>query len=183
MAASKDQMFPDLFANTRDGYNAITTRGNDHLGNLFAAILLDCNTGIESLNHRGGYEARNVALYDVLDVADASLVLYQYRVTYKKKSTYYSEVDKTYYLALVEKNKNGVMTITDEVEVEDFSSNKILATLRGKASPLKRLSSETYSGTREGKALKRYIETAKLRAAVAEATSDLGLETRERSRL
>ncbi|PRE81284.1 MULTISPECIES: hypothetical protein [Burkholderia] len=183
MAASKDQMFPDLFANTRDGYNAINTRGNNHLESLFAAVLLDCNTGIESLNRRGGYEARNVALYDVLDVADASVVLYQYRVTYKKKSTYFTEVEKTYYLALVEKNKNGVKVITDEVEVEDFSSNKILATLRGKASPLKRLASEAYADTQAGKALKRYVETAELRGAVAEATSDLGLETRERSRL
>ena len=183
MAASKDQMFPDLFANTRDGYNSINTRGNAHLSDLFAAILLDCNTGIESLNRRGGYEARNVALYDVLDVAEASVVLYQYRVTYKKKSTYFSEVDKTYYLALVEKNENGVMTISDEVEVEDFSSNKILATLRGKASLLKRLSSEAYANTREGKALKRYVETAELRAAAAEATSDRGLETRDRARL
>ena len=156
MAASKDQMFPDLFANTRDGYNAINTRGNNHLESLFAAVLLDCNTVIESLNRRGVDIACNVALYDVLDVADASVVLYQYRVT--------SEVEETYNLALVEKNKNGVKVITDEVVVKDFSSNKILATLRGKASPLKRLASEAYADTQACKALKR-------------------LETRERSRL
>ena len=183
MATLKDQMFPDLFANTRDGYSAITTHGNAHLGTLYGAILLDCNTGIESLNRRGGFEARNVALYDVLDVGDASVVLYQYRVAYKRKSTHFTDVEKTYYLALVEKNANGVMLVSDEVEVDDFSANKIHATLRGKASPIKRLTSEAYADTKEGKALKRYIETAELRAAAASATGDVALETRSRARL
>lgn len=157
--ATKDLMLPDLFKNNRDSYGALATHNNERLRQILGAILLDTETGIESLNSRGGFDARNVALYDVIDRGGDSIVaLYQYRVAYKRKSSYFTEVTKTYYLALIRKNEHGVLVLDREVEMGDgFTSNKILATLRGGVSPLQRLSSDTYAETGEGRALHRYI--------------------------
>ncbi|RPE23007.1 hypothetical protein [Burkholderia pseudomallei] len=156
--ASKDQMLPDLFANTRDSYGAISTRSNERLRKIMGAILLDTETGIESINSRGGWDARNVALYDVIDEGENVVALYQYRVARKQKASYYTEVSKTYYLAQIETNEHGVMVLTREVEVgEGFTSNKIHTSVRGGVSPLKRLMSEAYAETDEGRALQRYL--------------------------
>lgn len=161
--ARKDLMLPDLFANTRDSYGAINTRSNERLRKIMGAILLDSDTGIDQINSRGGWDARNVALYDVLDHGDMAVALYQYRVAHKHRPSWYTEVTKTYYLAQINTNEHGVMVLTREVEMgEGFTSNKIHASVRGGVSPLQRLMSDAYAETEEGMALQRYLgsETA-----------------------